>query len=376
MAFALTGARIFDGDGIRNDMAVVIDDARIIEVVAVEKLAKGIERRVLNGGLLVPGFIDVQVNGGGGALLNDNPTINTVRRIAESHRKFGTTGMLPTVITDAPEILSNAIAAVKAARAENIPGVLGIHIEGPFLDKERKGAHEAQFIREMTEADVAQITVVDCGSVMLTLAPNRVAPDLIKSLAVKGVLVSLGHSEANVSEVTKALASGARAFTHLFNAMSQLNGREPGMVGAALTNHDSYCGLIADGFHVHDAAMKVALAAKPRSRIMLVTDAMPTAAGGPDSFELQGRKIHLKSGKLQLDDNTLAGSNLTMDEAVRYCVERLGVTLEDALRMASLNPAAFLRRDHELGRIKPGYLASLVHLDDDLHVLETWIDGK
>ncbi len=376
MAFALTGARVFDGESIHNEMAVVIDGSRIGEVVAVENLPKDIERRVLKAGLLVPGFIDVQVNGGGGALLNDNPTVNTVRRIAESHRKFGTTGMLPTVITDAPETLSKAIAAVKMARAENIPGVLGIHIEGPFLDKDRKGAHEAQFIREMTETDAAQIANADCGSIMLTLAPNRVAPDLITSLARKGVLVSLGHSEASVAEVTEALASGARAFTHLFNAMSQLNGREPGMVGAALVDHDSYCGLIADGFHVHDAAMKVALAAKSRSRIMLVTDAMPTAAGGPDSFELQGRKIHLKNGKLQLDDNTLAGSNLTMDEAVRYCVERLGVALEDALRMASLNPAAFLRRDHELGRIKPGYLASLVHLNDDLHVLETWIDGK
>ncbi len=376
MAFALTSTRVFDGENIRNEMAVVIDGARIVEVVAVGNLPKGVERRALNGGLLVPGFIDVQVNGGGGALLNDNPTINTVRRIAESHRKFGTTGMLPTVITDAPEILSKAIAAVKAAHAENIPGVLGIHIEGPFLDKERKGAHEARFIREMTEADVAQIANADCGSIMLTLAPNRVAANLIKSLAGKGVLISLGHSEANVAEVTKALASGARAFTHLFNAMSQLNGREPGMVGAALTDPNSFCGLIADGYHVHDAALKVAFAAKPHNRIMLVTDAMPTAAGGPDSFELQCRKIHLKNGKLQLDDNTLAGSNLTMDEAVRYCVERLGVALEDALRMASLNPASFLRRDHELGRIKPGYLASFVHLDDDLHVLETWIDGK
>ena len=376
MAFALTGARIFDGESIHGGLAVVVDGARIVDIVAIENLPKSIERRVLKAGLLVPGFIDVQVNGGGGALLNDNPTINTVRRITESHRKFGTTGMLPTVITDAPEVLSKAIAAVKTACAESIPGVLGIHIEGPFLDQERKGAHEAQFIREMTEADVAQIANADCGSIMLTLAPNRVAPALIKSLAGKGVLVSLGHSEASLAEVTKALDSGARAFTHLFNAMSQLNGRQPGMVGAALTDRDSYCGLIADGFHVHDAAMKVALAAKPHNRIMLVTDAMPTAAGGPDTFELQGRKIHLKNGKLQLDDDTLAGSNLTMDEAVRFCVEKLNVGLEDALRMASLNPAAFLRRDHELGRIKPGYLASLVHLDDDLHVLETWVDGK
>jgi N-acetylglucosamine-6-phosphate deacetylase len=376
MAFALTGSRVFDGESIREGLAVVIDGGRIAEVVSGNKLAASIERRVLNGGLLVPGFIDVQVNGGGGALLNDDPTIDTVRRIAESHRKFGTTGMLPTVITDAPEVLSKAIAAVKAARTGNVAGVLGIHIEGPFLDKERKGAHELRFIREMTDADVARIANADCGSVMLTLAPNRVPPNLIKSLAGKDVLISLGHSEASLAEVTKALASGARAFTHLFNAMSQLNGREPGMVGAALADPESFCGLIADGYHVHDAAMKVALAAKPRGRLMLVTDAMPTAAGGPDSFALQGRAVHLVNGKLVLDDGTLAGSNLTMDEAVRYCVERLDVNLEDALRMASLNPAAFLRREHELGRIKSGYLASLVHLSDDLQVLETWIDGK
>lgn len=376
MAFALAGARVFDGESIRGGLAVVVESGRIAEVVPEKKLSVGVERRALGGGLLVPGFIDVQVNGGGGALLNDNPTIDTVRRIAESHRKFGTTGMLPTVITDAPEVLSKAIAAVKAARAENLPGVLGIHIEGPFLDKERKGAHELRYIREMTEADVARIANADCGSVMLTLAPNRVPPNLIQMLAGKGVLVSLGHSEANLAEVAKAMASGARAFTHLFNAMSQMNGREPGMVGAALADPESFCGLIADGYHVHDAAMKVALAAKARNRIMLITDAMPTAAGGPDSFALQGRAVRLVNGKLVLDDGTLAGSNLTMDEAVRYCVERLGVSLEDALRMASLNPAAFLRREHELGRTKSGYLASLVHLSDDLQVLETWIDGK
>ena len=376
MAFALTGAQVFEGEHIRGGLAVVIDGARIVDVVSVESLGSGVEKRALNGGMLVPGFIDVQVNGGGGALLNDNPTINTVRRIAESHRKFGTTGMLPTVITDAPEVLSKAIAAVKAARAENIPGVLGIHIEGPFLDIERKGAHDMQFIREMTEADATQIATIESGSVMLTLAPNRVKPGLIRSLAERGVLVSLGHAEATLIEAQTALKAGARAFTHVFNAMSQMNGREPGMVGAALSDRESFCGLIADGLHVHDAALKVALEAKPRNRLMLITDAMPSAAGGPDIFELQGRTVRRKNGRLLLDDGTLAGSNLTMDEAVRYCVEKLEVDLEDALRMASLNPAVFLRREHELGRIKTGYLANIVHLDDELRVLETWIDGK
>ena len=376
MAFALTGARVFDGESIREGLAVVIDGPRIVDVGPEQALAPDLDQRPLRGGLLAPGFIDVQVNGGGGALLNDNPTIDTVRRIAESHRKFGTTGMLPTVITDAPEVLSKAIAAVKAAHNSNIPGVLGIHIEGPFLDTERKGAHEAKFIRAMTQEDVERITALDCGSVMLTLAPNRVSPDLIRALAEKGVLVSLGHSEAQHSEVIAALASGARAFTHVFNAMRQMTGREPGMVGAALSDRESFCGLITDGHHVHDAAMKVALAAKRKDRMMLITDAMPSAAGGPDHFELQGRVVKREDGRLQLNDGTLAGSDLTMDLAVRYCVNNLGVAIGKALRMASLNPAMFLRRDKELGRIASGYLASLVHLSDDLQVLETWIDGK
>ncbi len=376
MAFALTGARVFDGDTIHDGLAVIIEDKLIADVVSDKTLSRTVKKHNLNGGILAPGFIDVQVNGGGGALLNDNPSIETVKRIAESHRKFGTTGMLPTVITDAPNVLVQAIDAVKAARAAKIPGVLGIHIEGPFLDIDRKGAHVARHIRVMNELDIVQIANADCGVVMLTLAPNRVKHEFIKKLAMQGVLVSLGHSNATIEDAQLALDAGARAFTHIFNAMSQMNGRDPGMVGAALTHKESFCGLIADGLHVHDAAMMVALATKPKDRVMLITDAMPTAAGGPESFELQGRSVRRKNGRLQLDDGTLAGSNLTMDEAVRYCVAKLGVAVEDALRMASLNPATFIRSEHEFGSIKAGYLANLVHLSDDLGVLETWIEGK
>ena len=376
MALALTGARIFDGAAMREAHAIIVEGDRIRDVVLEARLGSGLERRRLAGGILAPGFIDVQVNGGGGALLNNDPSLDTVRRIALSHRKFGTTGLLPTVITDAPSILAKAIAAVKAARLAHTPGVLGIHIEGPFHDIERKGAHAARFIREMNADDVETIASADCGAIMLTLAPNRVKPEFVGALAQRGVLLSLGHAEASLAEANLALKSGARAFTHLYNAMSQMTGREPGMVGAALADTASYIGIIADGHHVHDGALKVALAATPKSRMMLISDAMATAAGGPDRFELQGRTVWRKDGRLQLDDGTLAGSNLTMDEAVRYCVAHLGVGLEDALRMASLNPASFLRRDDELGRVAPGYLASLVHLSDDLRVLETWIDGK
>lgn len=376
MPLALVGARIFDGEGFLDDHAVLIEGAYISAVIGRTDVPAGVTLRNLGGGTLAPGFIDVQVNGGGGALLNDDPSVDTVRRIATSHRAFGTTAMLPTVITDAPSVLIRAIAAVREARVQGVPGVLGIHIEGPFLDIARKGAHAARFIREMTAADIEQMATADCGTVMLTLAPNRVTPDLIRILSGRGVLVSLGHSDATYAEAQAALSAGARAFTHLYNAMSQMTGREPGMAGAALADHDSFVSVIADGHHVHDAALRVAFAAKPHDRMMLISDAMPPAAGGPDHFELQGRRVMRENGRLQLEDGTLAGSNLTMDVAVRYCVNVLGMGLEKALLLASANPASFLRMDHRLGRIAKGFLASLVHLDEDLRVRETWIEGK
>jgi N-acetylglucosamine-6-phosphate deacetylase len=198
---------------------------------------------------------------------------------------------------------------------------------------------------------------------------------MIRKLAANGIIVSIGHAEATAGEAQQCFAAGARGVTHLFNAMSQMTGREPGMVGAALSDKHSFCSIICDGHHVHDAALKIAIAAKPQDKTMLISDAMPTAAGGPDSFKLQGRTVKRIDGRLTLDDGTLAGSNLTMDEAVRYCVNKLDVPLEDALRMASLNPATFLGRDASLGRIERGYLASLVHLSDDLRVQRTWVEG-
>jgi N-acetylglucosamine-6-phosphate deacetylase len=371
----LSGARLFDGENFLEDHAIVIQGARVRAIAPYAERPRGGMQRDLGGGLLAPGYIDVQVNGGGGALLNDNPSLKVVRRIAEAHRRFGTTGLLPTAVTDAPEVMAAAIQAVRDARV-TVPGVLGIHLEGPFLDVQRKGAHLARFIREMNEADVATIAAADCGVTLVTLAPNRVRTELIRDLAAKGVLVSLGHAEASFEEACAALDAGAGAFTHVFNAMSQMTGRAPGMVGAALSDPRSFVGVIVDGHHVHDANLRVAFAAKSRDRFMLISDAMSPAAGGPDGFELMGRHVLRANGRLQLDDGTLAGSLLTMDEAVRNCVYGLGIPLADALRMASRAPANFLRRGHDLGRIAPGYFANLVHLDEGLRVRETWIEGK
>ena len=370
----LSGARIFDGERFLDDHAVVVEGARIAAIVPYSERPDGAVRD-LGGGLLAPGYVDVQVNGGGGVLFNEDPTPEGIARIAAAHRNHGTIGLLPTLVTDAPQVTAAAIAATREARRLT-PAVLGIHLEGPFLDPRRKGAHELSYIRDLEPDDVATIAKADCGAVMLTLAPNRVGTGSIAELARHGVLVSLGHSDASYEEARKAVEVGARAFTHLFNAMSAPTGREPGMVGAALDLDEAFVGLIADGHHVHEANLRIALAAKRRDRFMLITDAMPPAAGGPDHFDLQGRRVTCADGCLRLDDGTLAGSVLTMDEAVRFAVNVVRLPLADALAMASRVPATFLRRDTELGRIAPGYLASLVHLDDELRVLETWIEGR
>jgi N-acetylglucosamine-6-phosphate deacetylase len=369
----LSGARIFDGERFRDDHAVVVEGKRIAAIVPYSERPRGAVRD-LGGGLLAPGYIDVQVNGGGGVLFNEDPTPEGIARIAAAHRNHGTVGLLPTLVTDAPQVMAAAIAAIREAR-HLTPATLGIHLEGPFLDPRRKGAHELRYIRDIEPDDVETIAEANCGAIMLTLAPNRVGTEIIAELAQRGVLVSLGHSEASYEVARAAVQVGARAFTHLFNAMSAPVGREPGMVGAALDLADAFVGLIADGHHVHEANLRIALAAKRRDRFMLISDAMPPAAGGPDQFDLQGRRVTRADGSLRLDDGTLAGSALTMDEAVRYAVNVVGLDLGDALAMASRVPATFLRRDSELGRIAPGHLASLVHLDDDLRVLETWIEG-
>jgi len=363
--------KVFTGAAMLEDHAVVIENRVIAAVIPAREIPKGADVKEL-GGVLAPGFIDVQVNGGGGINLNDTPTVEGVLTMAHAHRRFGTTGLLPTVITDAPEIQSEAVEAVRAARTKDA-AILGIHIEGPFLDPARKGAHEAQFFRPMTVEDVAWLSDLHCGEVLLTVAPNKVSMADIAALAQAGLHICLGHAEATYAEAKAALDAGATGFTHLFNAMSQMSGREPGMVGAVLASN-AYAGLIADGFHVHEALLKLAITSKP-NKVMLVTDAMCTAAGGPDHFLLQGREVRVKDGKLQLPDGTLAGSNLTMDEAVRFCVQRLGLALEIVLPMASAAPAAFLGLDDKLGHIKPGYLASLVHLDNTLHVQQTWVEG-
>lgn len=373
----LVGARIFDGDKILSDHALILAGDHIIDLVPLANFAADIPVKRYDGGLLAPGFIDAQINGAGGVLFNEAPTVETLKVMMRAQGRFGTTAMLPTFITDKPEIRTHAIAAVRDAIEEGVPGIVGIHLEGPFLSPKRKGAHALDLIATMTETDVEGLIDTGLRTVLLTLAPERVAPELITQLVAGGVIVSLGHTEARFDEAMTAVRAGARGVTHLYNAMSQLGHREPGMVGAALASPELSAGIIADGVHVHPTALKLAIAAKAGTgRIFLVTDAMPPSAGGGDSFELNGRIATRSGNALVLEDGTLAGSDLTMDKALRYAVNELGVDLCEALRMASLYPAEFLGLDDARGRLKPGFRADIVHLTDALDVGDVLIGGR
>ncbi|MBZ6078516.1 N-acetylglucosamine-6-phosphate deacetylase [Microvirga puerhi] len=375
MTYALTGARIFDGDHMLDDRAVVVTGGRIAAVLSEKNLPAGIERRKIEG-LLAPGFIDVQVNGGGGVLFNNVRTIDGLRTIATAHRKYGTVGLLPTFITDTRERMTEAVEAMRAALAARVPGVLGIHVEGPFINPERKGVHNPAYMRPIEQEDIAILTSLPEGRILLTLAPEKNSPEDISKLAEAGVLLCAGHTAGSYTDIMEAYSRGLRGFTHLFNAMPPLVGRDPGPVGAALDTKNTWCGLIVDGHHVDDASLRVAIAAKGTDRMMLVTDAMSVTGTDLESFDLHGRTIYRKDGRLTTEDGTLAGSDLDMASAVRNTVHRLGLSLPDALRMASLIPSTFLRLDHELGRIAAGYRASLVLLDKNLEVRQTWIDGE
>ena len=374
MAVVLVGARIFDGVEMLDGHAVVLDGERIAAMPSAADIEPDAEVRTIEG-LLAPGFIDVQVNGGGGVLFNDARSVEGIRAIGAAHRRFGTTGFLPTFITDTREKMAEAVEAVRQGMAEGVPGLLGIHLEGPFLNPERKGVHNASFMRPIEDADIEIMTSLGAGRTLVTLAPEMVAPEAIERLASVGIIVAAGHTNADCAALEEAARRGLTGFTHLFNAMPPLAARAPGPVGAALGMADAWASLIVDLLHVAPAALRVALAAKRMDRMMLVTDAMPSVGTELQSFELQGRTISLKDGRLTTAEGTLAGSNFDMASAVRSAVGHLGVALPEALRMASSVPAAFLRLGGELGRIAPGYRASLALLDDDLKVRATWIDG-
>jgi len=375
MPSVLVNGRILTQAGVVDGKSLVVKNGRIAAILDACDAPADATRHDLNGGLLVPGFIDTQVNGGGGLLFNDAPTVETIAAIGAAHRPFGTTGFLPTLISDDLTVVDRAMRATEAAIEAGVPGVLGLHIEGPFLNVKRKGIHDAGKFRVIDDAALALLGSLRVGKTLVTLAPETTTPDMIRQLTSAGVIVAAGHTNAAYGAMRKAMAAGLSGFTHLFNAMSPLTSREPGAVGAALESQTAWCGLIVDGRHVDPVVLRIALRTRPLDRFMLVTDAMPTVGMIDKSFDLQGRQIHVVDGVCVDAHGTLAGSDLDMIGAVRNAMSMLELSLQDAVSIASGSPAAFLGLTDHRGRIAIGQAADLVLLDDDLKVQTTWIDG-
>jgi N-acetylglucosamine-6-phosphate deacetylase len=377
MASAFVNGRILTPDGFIAGQALLIDGERISALLDAHDPRLARCRRIdLSGRLLLPGFIDTQVNGGGGVLFNDSPTLEGIRAIGAAHSRFGTTGFLPTLLSDDLEVLATAIHAVDEAIAAGVPGVLGIHVEGPFLSEARKGVHDASHFRELGRDMITLLSSLKHGVTLMTLAPEVTSPELLAHLAAAGVVLAAGHTDATYAEIETARRHGLRGFTHLFNAMSQLTPREPGAVGAALSDEDAWCGLIVDGKHVDPRVLRIALKAKRHDRFMLVTDAMPSVGTDMRSFQLQGRTITVEDGVCIDQHGTLAGTALDMSRAVQNAIALLGLRPDEAVRMASEYPADFLGLAASHGRLAAGCRADLVIANDDFSVTDTWIGGQ
>ncbi|PKG86277.1 N-acetylglucosamine-6-phosphate deacetylase [Colwellia sp. 75C3] len=365
--------RLFDGQAFLEDQVLTIVDGKITDI---DQDTSKVD--IIATGLVVPGYIDLQVNGGGGALFNDSPSVDNLKTIMSAHAKFGTTAMMPTLITDKFEIMQQAADAIAQALSEGVPGIVGIHFEGPHLSVAKKGTHCADYIRALSDDEWQVLTRKDIGQVIVTLAPETVNAEDITRMVELGIKVCLGHTNADYQTAQQAIDAGASGFTHLFNAMSPLQGREPGVVGAALLNNNTSCGLIVDGFHVDYASCKLAIQAKPQGKIFLVTDAMPPVGTDQTQFALYDRTVYVDNGKLTSTTGELAGSSLDMASAVKNTHQGLGIELGEAIRMASLYPAEYLYQNQAVirGELTQGKQADMVVLNDDLSVKETWIAGE
>ncbi len=362
--------RLFDGTSYQDNKVMIITDG----------LITGFDDDISDyheylQGLIVPGYIDLQVNGGGGVLFNSASTVAGVKSIMAAHAQFGTTAMLPTLITDSIDVMAQAADAIATAIAENVPGIIGIHFEGPHLSVAKKGAHSACFIRAISDEEWRILERKDIGNVLVTLAPETVSLQDIERMKAAGISICLGHTNANFMQAQQALDAGATGFTHLFNAMSPLQGREPGVTGCALMNDDAACGLIVDGHHVDYASCKLALKAKPAGKVFLVTDAMPPVGTDAQGFAFFDRHVHLESGKLTSSTGELAGSVLDMATAVKNTHKHLNLPLDEALRMASNYPATFINAELH-GSLLSGMRADFVELNDELGVKSTWLAGE
>jgi len=363
---------LFDGLVFKSNQIITVKNQKIVSV----EQGTADEADTLLSGLVAPGFIDVQVNGGGGKLFNNEPNLATLETMSRAHQTFGTTAMLPTLITDNLATMTLAADAVALALTNKIPGIIGIHFEGPHLSSPKKGIHPESHIRPISEKELALFKRKDLGVVCVTLAPENVSCDVIKELVSSGVKICLGHSNASVEQTLAAIDAGATGFTHLYNAMSPLTSRAAGMVGAALLRDEAYCGLIVDHEHVDKVSCQLAIKCKTSKKLMLVTDAMSHVGSNQTSLTFAGMEISRTGNKLTIEGGRLAGSALDMATAVRNTVTNLDTPLDQTLQMASSTPAKFVELQNTKGQLSEGYDADWIVLTDDLHVTQTYIGGK
>ncbi len=361
---AYTGADIFDGSALHTGKALLVNGMICGRIVATGDIPADYPTVAVSGGTIMPGFVDLQVNGGGGVMFNDKTSLDGLIAIAGAHATTGTRALLPTLITDTSERTRAAVDAVEAAIAARVPGIVGIHLEGPHLSLARKGAHDSALIRRMDADDEAFLTEAArrLPNVMVTVAPESVTMDQIAQLSAAGIIVSLGHTDCSLDVAEAAFAAGARCVTHLFNAMSQIGNRDPGLVGATLNGPTVSAGLIADMIHVHTSNMRLAMAAKRSpGRIFLVTDAMATAGSDITEFTLNARRVLRRDNRLTLEDGTLAGADLDMPTAIGVMIDKVGIAAADAFAMATSAPATLLRQPHGNGHLAPGQAWRGVH---------------
>jgi N-acetylglucosamine-6-phosphate deacetylase len=376
---SFVGATIFDGFNRHLNSALIIMNGKVVEIIPEEKVDPSTDQIVLAGGLLTPGFVDLQVNGGGGVLFNDNPSLENLKTICEAHAKLGTTSIMPTLISDSPEVHKRAISVIIDALYYPIKGLVGLHLEGPHLAVARKGAHEERFIRPMKELDCLELESLanKVRNLMLTIAPEAVLPQQITRLSNAGAVISLGHTDCTFNQAADAVDAGATCATHLFNAMSPFGSREPGLVGAVLNSGKLFSGIIADGFHVNKISINLALQAKKApGALFLVSDSMSTVGSEQTHFFLNDRLITRSQGKLILEDGALAGADISLSDAVRYMVNEVGILQDDAIRMASLIPAKVLGMDSEIGCLVPDAQADFLWMKNDLEIEKVWVGGK
>jgi len=375
MKTALKGARIFSGEEFFEKKALLLEGEAIVEIVDDSKIPKDFETQKLNGGILSPGFIDLQVNGGGGKLFNNSPDKDSLNTIIGAHQHFGTTSIMPTVISDSLNVLQKCTDTISDEINHN-HSLLGIHIEGPFFNVKYRGVHQKQYINTINATYMSLFETLDKFPVMLTLAPECISIKQLKSLKALGFKILAGHTDANYDQLEEAVKYGLDGFTHLFNAMGQISSREPGVVGSALDFDEASASIIVDLHHVHPSLINLSFKQKPKGKLFFVSDSMATINHGDPSFELYDEVVSEANGRIINSEGKLAGSSITQIDAIKNAYQKCNIPIDSAISMATLYPAEYIGVSDYLGQLRSGYRADLAHFNSDFQIQNVWVAGK